>query len=149
MSSDPVAASAAAAVLTAAAASAQLGSSPVTAPMEVVVSLAMYLTELALLDQPSLDLPGSKLATAALLLAYATLGGDCSAWPMVLAVAGFTECDVAPVVAVLGRLHVAARNPPTTQLTELLMPLKVKFGQDCWCRVSTDVPAILQQQMQQ
>jgi hypothetical protein len=43
--------------------------------MEVVVSLAMYLTELALLDQTCLVFPGSHLATAALLLAHTTLSG--------------------------------------------------------------------------
>jgi hypothetical protein len=43
--------------------------------MEVVVSLAMYLTELALLDQTCLSHPGSHLATAALLLAHTTLSG--------------------------------------------------------------------------
>jgi hypothetical protein len=43
--------------------------------MEVVVSLAMYLTELALLDSTCLAFPGSQLATAALLLAHTTLSG--------------------------------------------------------------------------
>jgi hypothetical protein len=36
------------------------------------------------------------------------------------------------------------------QVGELLMPLKVKFGQPCWCKVSLDVtPLALQQQQQQ
>lgn len=113
------------------------------------MSLAMYLTELALLEQDSLAVPGSKLATAALMLAHATLKGDCSAWPTVLAAAGYTEADVASVVSALARLHLAARLPPSAQLNELLMPLKAKFGQDCWCRVATAVPALLQQQQQQ
>lgn len=58
--------------LAAAAAAAAAASCP---PMEVVVSLAMYLTELALLDQTCLVFPGSHLATAALLLAHTTLSG--------------------------------------------------------------------------
>lgn len=111
--------------------------------MEVVVSLAMFLTELALLDQSSFNLPCSKVATAALMLAFTTLGGGCTAWPTVLAVAGYTEGELAPLIAALGRLHVAARNPPTAQLNELLMPLKIKFGQECWCRVSTDVAPLI------
>jgi hypothetical protein len=33
------------------------------------------------------------------------------------------------------------------QEAELLMPLKVKFGQECWCKVSLEVtPLALQQQ---
>ena len=39
------------------------------------MSLAMYLTELALLDSTCLAFPGSQLATAALLLAHTTLSG--------------------------------------------------------------------------
>jgi hypothetical protein len=107
--------------------------------MEVVVSLAMYLTELALLDAACLAYPGSHLATAALLLAHATLAADCKAWPGVLAAAGLTEGDVARALAVLSRLHVSALLPPSGQLAELLMPLKVKFGQDCWCQVAAGV----------
>lgn len=112
--------------------------------MEVVVSLAMYLIELALLDRSSLAIPCSKLATAALMLAYAKLDGSCRAWPTVLSAAGFTEAEVAPIVPALGRLHIAACHPSTAQLEELLMPMKVKFGQDCWCKVSTDVAAYMQ-----
>jgi hypothetical protein len=58
--------------LAAAAAAAASAGSP---PMEVVVSLAMYLTELALLDSMCLAFPGSQVATAALLLAHTTLSG--------------------------------------------------------------------------
>jgi len=131
----------------AAAAAAAAAASP---PMEVVVSLAMYLTELALLDQTCLVYPGSHLATAALLLAHTTLSGCYSAWPMVLAAAGVSEGDVVPALTALSRLHVAALLPPSQQLSELLMPLKVKFGQECWCKVSLEVtPLALQQQQRQ
>lgn len=85
--------------------------------MERVVSLAMYLTELALLDQRSLAFPGSQLATAALLLAHLTLSRHTRAWPGVLSAAGMAEA-------------------------ELLLPLHAKFGQDCWCRVSQEVQPI-------
>jgi hypothetical protein len=64
--------------LAAAAAAAVAATSP---PMEVVVSLAMYLTELALLDQTCLIFPGSHLATAALLLAHTTLRGHYQVGP--------------------------------------------------------------------
>jgi hypothetical protein len=76
--------------------------------MERVVSLAMYLTELALLDAACVSFPGSSIATAALLLAHATLSGHCGAWPLVLAAAGSSPEQVAPAVAALRGLHAAA-----------------------------------------
>jgi len=113
--------------------------------MDVVVSLAMYLTELALLDSSCLAFPGSHVASAALLLAHATLSRHCEAWPAVLAAAGLTEGQLEAVLAALGRLHVAAAMPPSPQLAELLQPLKLKFGQDCWCCVSMRIsPLALQ-----
>eukprot|EP00879_Flechtneria_rotunda_P011673 GHRR01012193.1.p1 GENE.GHRR01012193.1~~GHRR01012193.1.p1 ORF type:complete len:326 (+),score=95.11 GHRR01012193.1:278-1255(+) len=107
--------------------------------MEVVVSLAMYLTELALLDPSCLACPGSRLATAALLLAHTTLSGHCGAWPMMLTAAGLTQADVSPALAALQRLHMVTTAPASPQLAELLMPFKAKFSQDCWCRVAVDV----------
>jgi hypothetical protein len=69
---------------------------------------------------------------------------------MILAAAGSCEADVAPALTALSRLHAAALLPPSAQVGELLMPLKVKFGQPCWCKVSLDVtPLALQQQQQQ
>ena len=68
---------------------------------------------------------------------------------MVLTAAGLTE-EVSPALSALSRLHVAALLPPSQQLSDLLLPLKAKFGQDCWCRVSLEVtPLALQQQQQQ
>eukprot|EP00775_Hariotina_reticulata_P007577 gene7577-7780_t len=117
-------------------------------PMDVVVSLTMYLTELALLDSSCLAFPGSHIASAALLLAHATLSRHCEAWPAVLAAAGVTEGQVEAVLAALGRLHVAAAVPPSLQLAELLQPLKLKFGQDCWCRVAHSIPPLALQDQQ-
>lgn len=116
-------------------------------PLELVVSLAMFLTELALLDLSCLGLRSSHVATAAMLLAHATLAhGDTRAWPAVLAAAGLAEHDVAPALAMLGRLHAAACRPASSQLAELLAPLRTKFSADTWCRVSLDVlPMVLQQ----
>lgn len=69
---------------------------------------------------------------------------------MILTAAGLGEEALAPALSALSRLHVAALLPPSTQVSELLMPLKVKFGQDCWCKVSIEVtPLALQQQQQQ
>ncbi|WIA44295.1 hypothetical protein OEZ86_007098 [Tetradesmus obliquus] len=128
----------------AAAAAASCGPCP---PMERVVSLAMFLTELALLDADCAALPGSTLATAALLLAHTTLAGHCGAWPLLLAAAGMSAQQAQPAVAALARLHAAAAAPGSGQLAELLLPLKAKFGQDCWCRVAAEVaPLELQQQ---
>ncbi|WIA44296.1 hypothetical protein OEZ86_007099 [Tetradesmus obliquus] len=130
----------------AAAAAASCGPCP---PMERVVSLAMYLTELALLDADCAALPGSTLATAALLLAHTTLAGHCGAWLLLLAAAGMSAQQAQPAVAALARLHAAAAAaaPGSGQLAELLLPLKAKFGQDCWCRVAAEVaPLELQQQ---
>lgn len=68
---------------------------------------------------------------------------------MILTAAGVGEEALAPALSALSRLHVAALLPPSTQVSELLMPLKVKFGQDCWCKVSLEVtPLALQQQQQ-
>jgi hypothetical protein len=130
----------------AAAAAASCGPCP---PMERVVSLAMYLTELALLDADCCAFPGSSLAPAALLLAHATLAGHCGAWQLVLSAAGSSAQQVQPAVAALARLHGAAAAA-AGHLAELLLPLKAKFGQDCWCRVAAEVvPLELQQQQQQ
>jgi hypothetical protein len=116
--------------------------------MERVVSLAMYLTELALLDADCCAFPGSSLATAALLLAHTTLAGHCGAWQLVLSAAGSSAQQVQPAVAALARLHAAAAAAAGAgHLAELLLPLKAKFGQDCWCRVAAEVaPLELQQQ---
>ncbi|KAF6264594.1 cyclin-like protein [Scenedesmus sp. NREL 46B-D3] len=137
---------AAAAAVAAAAAAAEYGPCPA---MESVVSLAMYLTELALLDAACCAFPGSTLATAALLLAHTTLTGHCGAWQLVLTAAGMTAQQVQPAVAVLRRLHAAAVAPATAQLAELLLPVKVKFGQDCWCRMAAEVTPLDMQQQQQ
>jgi hypothetical protein len=114
--------------------------------MEAVVSLAMYLTELALLDADCCALPGSTIATAALLLAHTTLAGHCGAWQPVLTAAGSSAAQVQPAVAALRRLHAAAAAPACAQLAELLLPLKAKFGQDCWCRVAAEVTPLDMQQ---
>ncbi|KAF8060360.1 CCNA2 [Scenedesmus sp. PABB004] len=114
---------------------------------EAVVSLAMYVTELALLDTAALTHRGSELATAALLLAHATLSRTCDAWPGVLCAAGLTAEALSPALGALQRLHAAAAAPASAQLAELLAPLKAKFGQDCWCRVASEVvPLALQTQ---
>jgi hypothetical protein len=128
-------------------AAAAASSFPGPAPaMEAVVSLAMYLTELALLDAACCAFPGSSVATAALLLAHATLAGHCGAWPLVLAAAGSSEQQVGPALAALQALHAASAGA-TGQVGELLLPLKAKFAQDCWCRVAAEVtPLQLQQQ---
>jgi hypothetical protein len=132
-----------AAAAAAAAAASCCGPAPA---MEAVVSLAMYLTELALLDAACCAFPGSSVATAALLLAHATLAGHCGAWPLVLAAAGSSAQQVGPALAALKALQAAAAGA-TGQVGELLLPLKAKFAQDCWCRVAAEVtPLQLQQQ---
>jgi hypothetical protein len=132
---------------TAAAAAAAAASCGPCPPMEAVVSLAMYLTELALLDADCCALPGSTIATAALLLAHTTLAGHCGAWQLVLTAAGSSAAQVQPAVAALQRLHAAAAAAPASaQLAELLLPLKAKFGQDCWCRVAAEVTPLDMQQ---
>jgi hypothetical protein len=66
---------------------------------------------------------------------------------MLLTAAGLSEAQVLPAVSALARLHAAALLPPSPHVAELLLPLKVKFGQECWCKVSLDVtPLALQQQ---
>jgi hypothetical protein len=126
----------------AAAAASCCGSPPA---MERVVSLAMYLTELALLDAACAALPGSTLATGALLLAHATLAGNCCCWTLLLAAAGSSIEQIAPAVSMLRGLHAAAAAAGG-QAGQLLLPLKAKFGQDCWCRVATEVTPLDMQQ---
>lgn len=141
--------SAAAAASTVAASTAAAAAAP---PLEAVVSLAMFLTELAMLDGCCLTHAPSNLATAALLLAHATLGrGDTSAWPSVLAAAGTSEAELAAPLRDLAAVHAAAvvAGPAAGSAADLAAPLLAKFSAPCWCRVAADVPPLLLQQQQQ
>ncbi|XP_040929809.1 cyclin-A1 [Betta splendens] len=81
-------------------------------------SLALYVAELSLLEmEPFLQYPPSKVAAAAFCLASYTV--DKSLWPDSLRVlTGYTVGDIAPCVAELHRLHVAAERRPEQAVRE-------------------------------
>lgn len=112
--------------LAAAAAAAAAASCP---SMEVVVSLAMYLTELALLDQTCLVFPGSHLATAALLLAHTTLSGHYQVCVLVL----LLSCTAAWAAGSSTSAHHAAllSRCPHSTTAQLLHPARATPDVTC------------------
>lgn len=123
-----------------------------------VLSLAMYVCELAVLEYDMHQFTHSCRATAALLLAQLSVGSS-QRLPALAATAmsiGIPVAQLSACMASLLRLQQAAYQhtlaataavhsgtalpPGCSEVGDLLSPLRTKFGAGCWCEVSWSAP---------
>lgn len=146
-----------------------------------VLSLGMYLCELAMLDAGNLGFSYSNKAASSLLLAQISIGnpqhtplmqgaisacmgadglqdqGPCMAALLRLQQVAYQHTLAAAVAAASAPAPAGAGSsdacrppvagfggaPPMEQAEDLLAPLRVKFGAECWCGVSAAAPMAL------
>lgn len=102
-----------------------------------VLSLAMYMCELAVLEYGMARYPHSCRAAAALLLAQLSIG-DRGHLPRMAAVLGALDVPgelLQPCMAALLHLQQVAYSQ-----ARHLAPLRAKFGASCWCEVAGAPP---------